>query len=74
VPTQRLDRAGSPRCAYVTCPAPSRSAVSAIEGTEDVAAAATAVVIVWAVLILRAERRRAATAAGEGALAGPLGR
>ena len=31
---------------------------SATEGTEDVAAAASAVVIVWAVLILRVERRR----------------
>jgi membrane protease YdiL (CAAX protease family) len=47
---------------------------SATEGTEDVAAAATAVVIVWAVLILRAERRRTAATAGEGAVAGPLGR
>ena len=39
---------------------------SATEGTEDVAAAATVAVIVWAVLILRAERRRAAAQGGAG--------
>ena len=37
---------------------------SATEATADVAAAASAVVIAWAVLILRADRRRAAGSAG----------
>lgn len=44
---------------------------SATEATEAVAPAASAVVIVWAVLILRAEQRRTAGRTAAGAVGSP---
>ena len=47
------------------------SATEATEATEAVAPAASAVVIVWAVLILRAEQRRTAGRTAAGAVGSP---